>query len=125
MECARRNASVTPRRSGLMSSRSAKRIALILLVLTALDLCVPGFCQTDGVVLPQARTLSARSLDKAHSGSHDQSTPGDDCFCCCSHVMYSQYFVFEGGRFTAQVVLLESSDAPKQITIEYFRPPRA
>ena len=108
-----------------MSSRSIKRLALILLVLTAIDLCVPGFCQTDGIVLPQTHVLSTVFMNSGHTRNGDQSAYEDDCFCCCSHVVHSQYFVFESGRLTASIDLLNPPNAPKEIVIQHFRPPRA
>ena len=111
-----------------MSSCLIKRVAVLLLLWTALDLCVPGFCQTDGILLPRTHTFSAITLHKPSTRSADQTANDadhdEDCFCCCSHIVHSQYFVFEIGRLEIFVNPLGPTGEPHEIALPHFRPPR-
>jgi hypothetical protein len=67
-----------------------KVMALVLLLWTAVDLCVPMVCPSEDQSVEFASTAGMQ--DQASRAIHAKSPISgdidDDCFCCCSHIFY-------------------------------------
>jgi len=109
-----------------MNANVIKRVAVFLLLWAALDLFVPGFCQTDGIDFPSAPAHP--SLISRNASSNRVANPAlaeDDCFCCCSHIVHSPHFILEVASATTFAHFPKPSSEPLQIAALHFRPPRA
>ena len=106
-----------------MTRSWTKRIALLLLLWTVLDLTVPGMCGSDGVTLPACADGSTL-LQANHSKSAHTQVPEDDCFCCCSHVAPQRNFILFVSLPDAFGVCCLSTSFPHEMATEVYRPPR-
>ena len=102
-----------------------KKIAILLLVWAAIDLCVPGFCQTDGIAFSSAPAHFEVVSKKAPARGTSRTLYEDDCFCCCSHIVHRPYFVLEVSLPTTSVNLQHFFHEPYAIAMTHFHPPRA
>jgi hypothetical protein len=108
-----------------MSRCWIKRMAILLLVLAALDLGVPGFCQTDGIEFPSVQSHHGIVLEKMPAAHGGLALFEDDCFCCCSHIMHRQSFVLAVLSPMTLLDLQNSPSKPHQPGAPHFHPPRA
>jgi hypothetical protein len=97
---------------------------MLLLAWAAVDISVPGVCRTDGLLVDtQGSTTSV--VTGTHRGTLPQQADADDCFCCCSHIVYSRSWKLADTSivgftdFYYRPFLLPSYSSP------LFRPPRA
>lgn len=108
-----------------MNRRLIKAISLFLLLWTAADLGVPGFCRTDGIHLPSFRGRHATVDKQTAPEPANQLADEDDCFCCCSHIIHTPYFALQPGSLTAFVELPDILSQPDSVSFPLFHPPRA
>lgn len=102
-----------------------KRLAVLMLLGVTLDLSVPGFCRTDGIIMPVSQTVAAATPANSHQERGPQETLEDGCFCCCSHIVPTAHFRVERG----QTVLSERPPylqaQPTGLSASLYHPPRA
>ena len=108
-----------------MSRLWTKRLAVLILLGVALDLGVPGICQTDDIAMPVSQTIASATPANSQQERGPQKTFEDDCFCCCSHIVPTARFRLERG----QTVLSEgppySQTQPTGLSTPFYHPPRA
>jgi hypothetical protein len=108
-----------------MTRSITRRLALLLLIYAAFDLCVPGFCQSEGVILPQAPTAATLSWHAAKGGTPSQTALDEDCFCCCIHLLHQSHSVLETPLSTVWAApRLDFASLPGE-NIPHDHPPRA
>jgi hypothetical protein len=91
----------------------------------ALDICVPGICQTDGVELFSFKVAQhGISLMENGQGNSRHAVYEDDCFCCCSHIIHSQVIALEVSVVTNPMVPRNRLHQTSQMASNHFHPPR-
>ncbi|MGH9813956.1 MAG: hypothetical protein ACRD4T_12555, partial [Candidatus Acidiferrales bacterium] len=62
-----------------------KYVVVLFLLWTAVDISVPGLCNSEQEIIRDGQFLIASANTK--TAPVTQSGPEDDCFCCCSHII--------------------------------------
>jgi hypothetical protein len=108
-----------------MNRSWTKRLAMLMLLGVALDLSVPGICRTDGIVMPVLQTIASATPANSHQESNPQETFGDDCFCCCSHIVPTAHFRLERGQTVSSEGPPYLQIQPTKLSTSVYHPPRA
>lgn len=122
-----------------LRSRSLHRaLAVLLLTLATFDLGVADIFFTDScnndtaflsvasddlAVSPAALMSSLADNDSHHDSDADRCCKGEDCFCCCSHVLprYPAGDIALLNQGSVRLSEINLPSAPSRIT---YRPPR-
>ena len=97
--------------------------AIFLLLFTAVYLASPAVCGEE----QESRAVnSGRNGPSLHAatGPNDQTSPPDDCFCCCSHVLASKSIILHTGMSTAYTSYIPAIQAPFRSVQTAYDPPR-
>jgi hypothetical protein len=105
-----------------MNRHVIRYVAVVLLVWAVLDICVPGFCRTDGVHFESSPVSIV--ANSSHPTVPAGAPCGDDCFCCCSHVMHSPCVVLPNNSSDIAFHGQGLPGDPRLMPASLFRPPR-
>lgn len=100
-------------------------VAVFLLLFTAADLAYPAMCTEDGgddstfAVAQGPLTIGAPA-----SSSDAGPAPGDDCFCCCAHVIGRSVFYIAMPRSAESARFDLAAERLSVAQPVAFRPPK-
>jgi len=105
-----------------MSRKWLRVVAALLLLFAFADLSVPGVCQTDDPLPGQI----APSFGNCQMGGNSafQGNPGDDCFCCCTHIVPTSHFELVIGVCVTPEVRSTGQGQVKIFHSPVYHPPR-
>jgi hypothetical protein len=101
--------------------------AIFLLLFTAADLAFPDACGEDQQAFGGAAGVRQAGILLSFDQPSSRSTApvsGDDCFCCCAHVMACQPFVVDPASVTVRAPEIASAAAPAPALQTACEPPR-
>ena len=128
--------------SGSKKKRTAQRAMALLLLsislfdLTIIDLFAPGLCEGEGTTAAVAQAATDVSKAKGsnpgfsdetgtqHRDSSEPSALEEDCFCCCAHILPSDYFRIPALPLPPERVVSISALLPSSPPLEMYHPPR-
>ena len=90
-------------------------VTIGLLLWAATDLAFPGLCAEDAGITSQAGS------SPADRGSSQQ----DDCFCCCHHVVPTNFDLVTAFLFSIDVPDTQATGLSPGIPRAFFHPPLA
>ena len=122
--------------------RFARAIAILFLIYTGFDLASPELCKGDALgdsggkpvivttrrdaneIIEVSNTIE-QSTSQDHNQTPEQPTSGEDCFCCCTHIIPGTITVsLESADATALSSILEHLSILSPTLPSEFHPPR-
>ena len=122
--------------------RFARAIAILFLIYTGFDLASPELCKGEALgdsggkpvivttrrdanhIIETSNTIE-QSSSQDHNQTPEQPTSGEDCFCCCTHIIPGTITVsLESADATALSSILEHLSILSPTLPSEFHPPR-
>ena len=101
-------------------------VALALLLRAGVDLFVGDFLEAS--TFDQSSAVGGPAQNESvenPSSPGDADDHGDDCFCCCSHVVISPIIELGPPELTSFTLLIADPSEPATEPSRVFHPPRA
>jgi len=102
-------------------------LALVLLIWTAVDLCIPMVCPSEG----PSTVMDGKAVMQDQSARYEQtnlplsSGLDDDCFCCCSHIVPATQFALSITESSVPAETLVAIADPATAPQSLFHPPKS
>jgi len=110
----------------------------MLLLWALADLSVPGLCKTDAdrsqdsqaeSPLTDSPQMQRRSVSATLSVSipaqHSGPTLGEDCFCCCAHIVPASHYSVDSFQFTVPALTFYDFSQVTVAVPSPYHPPRS